>query len=446
MKNVFTPIVEFVTKLPRRRFLWYVFVCSLLLRVSFVFWNPTDRTVDLYEHGDIAHNLYTGHGFAMHWPYSAIASERQQELKRPPMHEGAFLPPVNPYLLAGFYVCFGENQTALLFYTMLMCIVSALVPVAIYALTRYFASERVSRLAALIAGINMFAVFGVLTYTGSSLYQLAAVVSIYSLLVALKKKRISYYALVGLLSGVLTLLRSEYFLFGPILISVSAFLFKERTSVRLQYIAVALSLHSLVIAPWVIRNYNLFDRFVPVLSHPWYEVWRGNNPRANGTVKDAAGMSIWVDPLYDRQIVSAMDALPYDTKFEVAADSIFKTEVVKFWRTDPIHALGLGLKKMLMFMTSDFHSGPIVNISYALFSFAVFALAMVGIIGGLRKKMDASVRAAAIVFALFISYYLTLTFFTVMLPRYQIYVLNTLLPMTAAGFAVTRSALGGRQT
>lgn len=429
--------------MPRRRFLWYVFVFSLLLRVSFVFWNPAERTVDLYEHGDIAHNLYTGHGFAMHWPYSPLDSARQEVLNRPPTHEGAFLPPVNPYLLVAFYTCFGENQTALLLYTMLMCIVSAFVPVAIYALTRQFASEQVSRLAALIAGINIFAVFGVLTYTGSALYQLVAVVSIYSLLVAVKKKRIRYYVLVGLVSGLLTLLRSEYFLFGPVLILVSAFLFKERRSVRLQYIAVALTLHSLVIAPWVIRNYGLFDKFVPVLSHPWYEVWRGNNPRANGTVKDAAGMSIWVDPVYDRQIVRAMDALPYDNKFEVAADSIFKTEVVAFWRSDPIGALGLGLKKVLMFMTSDFHNGPIVNIGYALFSFAVFALAMVGIIGGLRKRMDASVRAAAIVFALFISYYLTLTFFTVMLPRYQIYVLNTLLPMTAVGWQATRTMVGG---
>lgn len=422
----------------RKQFLWGVFAVSLLIRLAILAYSINYAPEELWEHGAIAHNLYHGYGFSMHWPYGTLDSNRLAVQAEPPTHEGAFLPPLNPYLLVSFYYLFGKNQTALAYYGILLAILSSLVPIVIFYLTCKFERESVARLAAILASLNLLAAYAVATYSGSTLYHLLAPLSLLSLIAVCKKENIFLYGLVGIITGVMTMVRSEYFIFGPAMILLAAFVMRKRVSVRVRFIVIALVAHGLVVTPWAYRNYRLFGEFVPVLSHPWYEMWRGNSPRTNGK-----GNSVWVNSKQDRELIKAMDALPYNERFEVATDSIFKVEVVKFWKDNPMSALGLGIKKVGFFFTSDFLSSIAVSITISLFSLTMLFFAIAGIISSYRKKTDEYARPVAILFAFFLVSYLALIFLTIMFPRYQIYVLNTLLPMTASGAALTWKNIRG---
>jgi hypothetical protein len=447
MKRVYTYVRDLIVGSPRKQFLWAIFLGALVIRVGIAIVGAEFAHPEMYEHGQIAHNLYHGHGFSMHWPYASFDSGRAEIMRHPPTHEGAFLPPANPYLLVLFYHMFGENEQAHSLYVLLLCLLSAVIPLIHYLITALFTNESCARLASLLSCFNVIAAFAVTTYSGSVIYQLLAPLSMYLFILVLQNNTLRSYLFAGVLTGLLVTIRSEYLMLGPILmigvVLMNGKILKK--TVHLKHIVLMAGVYIILITPWIMRNYEVFDTFVPTLSHPWYEVWRGNNPRANGATLDASGNSIWVDTVYHRSIVRRLDSLPYDRHFEIAADSIFKTEVINFWRTDVGHAFQLGLKKLAMFATSDFSRSFVANVGYSSISFLLFITAIIGIISQPRRRSKFS-KAVALLFGCFLAYYLVLTFFTVMLPRYQIYVLNTLLPMSAAGLFSIGKSLPQRRT
>lgn len=84
---------------------------------------------------------------------------------------------------------------------------------------------------------------------------------------------------------------------------------------------------ALLFAPWVYRNYQLFDRFVLVAANGGPNLWMGNNPDANGGYM----------PLPDRSFVN-----------EVERDRFYGAEAVAFIKSHPIQYLKLALRRAVM--------------------------------------------------------------------------------------------------
>jgi hypothetical protein len=185
----------------------------------------------------------------------------------------------------------------------------------------------------------------------------------------------------------------------------------------------------LIVGPWTYRNYLVFDRFVPVLSHPWYEIWRGNNTHASGTTTDREGKSVWVHWTTDPEIVRAMDALPYDRYFEVRADSIFREDVIAHWKSDPSRYAVLAAAKIGMFFTYDMNNPSSRQPLYIFFSITATILILRGLWVLWMRRKEQGMLYVFLLFSTFYLYYLTLTAFTVMLPRYQIYVQTVMLAL-----------------
>src|SRR5205823_685233 len=108
----------------------------------------------MYEHGWVAHNLYTGHGFAMHWPYESFDSERRTQMEKPPQWEGAFLPPANPYILYADYLLFGDKTVSSLLAIMLLyAAINSFTPIAVYRLGLLIGTERGARTSAIVSAL-----------------------------------------------------------------------------------------------------------------------------------------------------------------------------------------------------------------------------------------------------------------------------------------------------
>lgn len=86
----------------------------------------------------------------------------------------------------------------------------------------------------------------------------------------------------GVLCGLATLNRSEMLLIGPALIALgTAWRLNFGDLVRTGVVAGLAMVVTL--APWTVRNYQLFDRLIPVAQSSGYNLWKGFNPYTNGS-------------------------------------------------------------------------------------------------------------------------------------------------------------------
>jgi hypothetical protein len=400
---------------------------SLLLRLGIAISFGEVNSPKLYEHGQIAENLYEGHGFAMHWPYTPIDSVRTELMKSPPQHEGAFLPPIHPYILYISYVIFGKGETAIVAMLILNALVSACIPLMTYVLTKELFNERAARVVSCIAMIFLPAIMAVVTFSGSVYYQLLVLINILYFFKIYQKGKLRNYIYAAITTGLMILLRSEYLILGFILFAVCFFssIHINKFSHALLFVVIVV----MIVGPWTYRNYQLFGAFVPVLSHPWYEIWRGNNEIATGTTTDADGRSIWVENSTFPNLIKSLDGLPYDKKFEVRADSIFRVDVLASWGAEPTKYAWLALKKAGYFFTIDVNNPSSRNQVYLLFSFGGWIVIVSSLVKLVRSRINRDHLFLFVFFGTFLLYYVGLTAATVMLPRYQIYVMVALMPI-----------------
>lgn len=393
--------------------------------------DPTHRL--LYEHGIIGHNLYTGHGFAMNWPYESFDTARERTINEPPKWEGSFLPPLNPYIFLIAYKVFGENASALYALMIFYALTSCFIPLAVYRAGILIGPEFNARISSIAALLFLPSAYAVVTFSGSALYQLLGILVLHFAVLAAMRPSWRAFLALGISCGVMTMLRSEFFLLGFLLIAtamVLAYRSSSQSKVFQQAISGAL-LCAAIIAPWTIRNYSLSHKFVPVLSHPWYEMWRGDNVLATGSNYDANGKVIWVSKESFPNVIREMDSIPYDSQFEWKVDRIFQSEVIWFIQTHPVQFVWVGIKKLFFFFTVD----PYYHRDQNFFSVApMLCISLLTVVGMVSLLRDQSHRPAAVLFSLFFLYYIALTFMTVVLPRYEIYVFSCMLPVTGLIF------------
>ncbi len=432
MKATVHRLSAFILRPSRSQFLWLVFFGALLIRLAIVGIAGNPQKPEMYEHGDIAHNLYAGHGFAMQWPYESLDSTRRHNIADlPPDHEGAFIPPLNPYLIYSFYTVFGETATAILFLMIVYAILSALVPVVTYKTASLFTNELGARYTGLISMFFLPAAYAVVTFSGSPIYQILGVAIFYYAIRLIRFSKISDGLLLGLLCGLMTMSRSEFFILGFILIAIaSVSMGNASIGRRLRVAVLSAGCALLMIAPWTIRNYRLFDRFIPVVSHPWYEIWRGNNEFVAGGGLTDRHTYIWINPQMFPGIVHKMDAITYDRYFEVKVNDVFKSETIAFTTANIGSSIILSLKKLLFLFTIDLSDHSAYNPINILCAIPITISIILGFFYTARRRS----KQIWWLFMVTLIYYIGITISTFVLPRYQSYIQTLLLPVSAMWF------------
>ncbi|MDP4219438.1 MAG: glycosyltransferase family 39 protein [Bacteroidota bacterium] len=443
MKNIFLILSEWIFSSAQKRFVVGITVVALGIRLAIIIFAGNPQHPQLYEHGEIAHNLYTGHGFAMHWPYPPLDPARAAVQKEPPQYQGAFMPPINPYQIYCAYLVFGESATAITILMLLSAVYSSLAPIVVYSTAKLFSSENASRSSALIAVFFLPAAFAVTTFSGSSLYQLVILLTLLLAVRSVLQPSYRHFILFGILAGVMTLLRSEFYAVGFILIAVAGVMAwrSDKIKITWKYAAAGVIMMTAITAPWSIRNYDLFGKFIPIVDHPWHEIWRGNNIYASGSTYDASGNSVWENASQYPAIIRALDSLPYDQQFDLRADSIFHGEAIEFIKAHPAKFAELGAIKLFSLMTIDYHYAPTRNVLYLILMMMVILPSVFGAITLVRNSRQSKDYRVAFVYGTFFFYYCGIIVITFILPRYQIYIFSAFLPLTGMGISSLRDKL-----
>lgn len=305
---------------------------ALIIRLIYVLLNPSPAIVDDSLHyDDIALNLAAGNGFS-------LSNEHLLEADRP--EDGgpaatARRPPLYPVLLSLLYRLAGHNYLAVL---IVQAIIGALTCYLIYALAL---NAFGSRLAALTA-LTLAAVYppfvhycaGILTETVFLALTMAAFLAAHE---AVRGRRLSASAAAGILGGLATLCRPTAMFFLPLQGVLLLWALGGPGAMRrwLSHMLAYAVAFSFVMSPWVVRNYAVFDTFIPGFTSAGYNLFMGTYPPSRGLAN--------LDPRFQPEELRK----ELESAGEIEADAIFRKAALKNVTSQPFEYAKLVSMKLV---------------------------------------------------------------------------------------------------
>lgn len=227
----------------------------------------------LFESGNIATALATGHGFSS--PF------------RVPTGPTAWMTPVYPLLLAGIFRLWGTYTFA----AFLAASLANILFVTLATIPIYFAGKRIGGKGVAAGAAWLWAVFPnaiLLTFEsmwGACLAALLAATILGATLALEPSRRWRDWCAYGLLWGVMLMTNPTLASTLPFLLGWLAYRHWHKGEARagrraLARPALALGIALLCCVPWTIRNYRVFHTLVPLRSVLGLQLWLGNNPQA----------------------------------------------------------------------------------------------------------------------------------------------------------------------
>ena len=137
------------------------------------------------------------------------------------------------------------------------------------------------------------------------------------------------------------MLRGEF-----VVILFFSYLFLFFKNINLKNILISLSIISILISPYVIRNLKLFNQ-ITITKSFGFNLWKGNNlySKSEGSEK-----------IYNITMQEELKKVKPDNMYEINRDRIFKNEAIKNILSDPSHYFILYLQKIFSLMFYDKYS------------------------------------------------------------------------------------------
>jgi len=257
--------------------IFFIVLAAFLLRVAVITIGHTYRITPRRDHfqfgwemGRIARSIATGQGFSS-----------PTDLYTGP---SAWAPPVYPYILAGVFKLFGvySNLSGWVILTF-NSIFSALTCLTLYRIGERIYSEAVARATAWTWALFPYAIYWpvrVVWEMSLSAYLLSLALLL-TLRMADAPPRPRAWIGFGVLWGVLAITNTAVLSMLPFCLLYLAWRLPLRSR---QFVGLGLCMlaAALVVSPWLVRNYDVFGKFVFVRDNLALEIHMANNDQSNG--------------------------------------------------------------------------------------------------------------------------------------------------------------------
>ena len=281
----------------------WIAAIALLLRVAWIvvghtykFKTSDDNFSFGWEMGRIGASLASGHGFSN--PFG------------PATGPTAWEPPLYPYLTAGVFLLFGIYSKASAFVLLtLNSVFSAFTCIPMFLIARRIFSERVAVWSAWAWALLPNVMFWCTRAVWETSLAALLLTTIFWLTLTLEDRDgWTPWFQFGLLWGITTLSSTSLLSFLPAAGLWAWHRRARRGKQSLAGVVLASVIFFACIAPWLIRNYETFSKFIFIRDNFGAELRLGNGPGADGT------LMIYLDATHDpyamRQF-QAMGELPY---------------------------------------------------------------------------------------------------------------------------------------
>jgi hypothetical protein len=344
------------------------FVARAVVAALFTDFDPA--TANLWEYGDIARTtLAHGHGQIV-WQTVVVNGVPGHPAGSTFVYPTAFMPPFLIFVWIGLFLLFGVTKLALAMMTALNVLLgTGIVYYSIRMARALFGSEVTALLVGIVLALHPVFVFSVATYHVLNFYILLLLI-VFDLTLSTRRLTYAVSVLVGVLAGIVVLLRTEYLLLVGAIILGSLITHRQWKMIPVAAVAVFV-----VIAPWTARNYAVFHRLIPVANSEGYNLFKGFNPEANGSGKWVANNKVM-----ERLLGPELDAVPLNRNYEDARDKVLYDAAIDYMKSHPLRSfVVLPIYKVALFWIYEFYEPFTHEVLYQLQFWPLFVLSIIGL-------------------------------------------------------------------
>lgn len=264
-------ILSQLSQLSRKNILFSVFLIVFLVNIAYAFTYKIKPVVDARTYYSIGTTLADGYGY--------------RTLPETPTRMDVainYVGPGYPLFLAGIFKVFGNHLEIVWLIQSLIAGLSAVLVCGIYSKLLETPLYRNAQLLAvgLVTGLNPdFITTNSMTLTENlSVFLMIVLIFVTTSLLTLKSHATSrlHSVGVGLAIATMVLVRMT----ALFLVPITLFILWKRGGYKQTLIAVATAV--LLFSPWVIRNYEVYQHFIPTTAALGNNLLAGNNPEADG--------------------------------------------------------------------------------------------------------------------------------------------------------------------
>jgi hypothetical protein len=392
--------------------LWLILLVALFLRLAYMWQFQSIHPRQgvsvipfLFESGNIAHSLSTGHGFSS--PFRVDTGPT------------AWMTPLFPLLLAGIFRLFGAytfHAWAAAVLLNISCCTLACIPI-------YFAAKRIGGIALAAGAAWLWAIFpNAILMPVESMWDACIsallVATILWATLALERaessdsNRLRNWCAYGLLWGIGLMFNATLVALFPFLAGWLVYRAHQQNRAWFKNAVAAVAIIILCCVPWTIRNYRVFRQFVPLRSVLGLQLWLGNNDQTQDIFRGD------LHPIYNTP-----EREKYIALGEIAYMRQKKQEAVAYMLSHPTREFHLILYRTISIWSGgtpyplvDFLGTPSLRFRTVLAFNLIAALGtLCGIIILFRARSPFAIPISAFPLIYPWAYYLTLA-----LPRYRL--------------------------
>jgi len=318
-----------------------------------------------------------------------------------------WMPPLYAYYLY-FFTFFNLDEQNYIQLILCSQIFLASLSVAVfYKINKFFFSNKLSLFSALL-----FSFFPLNAYASSQISSITLqiflmILFFYFFFQLVEKKSLLFIILFSFTSGLLILIRGEFY---AILILTLLYLFFLK--IKIKKILLIVLIVSITVSPYLIRNVLIFEKIVMMKSYG-YNLWKGYHPYA------IENSLIVGSEIVDADLQKKLDTVPRDKFLRINFDKIFFNEAIENIKEKPKENLILFFRKFISFILIDLKS-PNPNYYNPMHYLPVLLIgitSLIGIIFSDKKKSKLN-------FLILILFAYAFIFSTVsILPRYKLIIL-----------------------
>lgn len=258
-----------------------------------------------------------------------------------------FMPPLYPFFLYSikkiFFFIESYYVNLILFTQLLLFIFS--VKIFKKILDEIFNDNKIAILGTLIFSLYPINLYSIGQISSVVLQVFLFMFFIYNFIKYFKYSSNLNLVLYSIFSGLLILLRGEFFIF--FIFSLFFLIFKKK---KIYFFIYSVLIALIVISPYIIRNYLLFDAFALTKS-TGFNLLKGNNPQSK-----VEGIGMWYGYDVVTELEESLKKIKPIKKYDLLSDKIFFDQAVKYISENPLKYFKLYIKKFFSFLFIDFES------------------------------------------------------------------------------------------
>lgn len=263
--------VPSLVNMKSKTILTLIILVAVLLRLPPAFYMGDQVTIlpgihDQLSYDALAQSILAGRGYSFTddwYPFTKANT---------PTSHWSFIYPI---YLAGVYALTGYHPLAA---RIVQAVLSGiLICYLVFLIGRRVADEVTGLVAAALAALYGYFLYYNAALMTETFFIVLILWSLYLSLELKEKPTLAHWVLLGIALGVAGLLRQTAFLFVPFLL---LWLFWElrKRGISFWYFTIPVVVMSLMILPWTIRNYLVYDHFLLLNSNAGYAFYASNNP------------------------------------------------------------------------------------------------------------------------------------------------------------------------